>query len=193
MSYTWFTSDPHFGHQNIIKYCDRPFKDINHMNETIANNINERTATNDTLFSLGDWCFTGRAGGDNKPLYWEKRLNPKIVHIRGNHDKNNYLRGALECAIIKLSTYNVLLQHRPPQHPKEIPDFVDFVICGHVHQLYRHTWIKTDNDDCMIINVGVDAWNFYPVRMDEVIGFYEKHMRDAVSDRTYIVDNHTVK
>lgn len=34
----WVTSDTHFSHKNIIEYCNRPFKDIYHMNETLVKN-----------------------------------------------------------------------------------------------------------------------------------------------------------
>ena len=53
----WFTGDSHFNHTNIIKYTDRPFKDIYHMNETIIKNWNERVKDEDTVFHLGDFCF----------------------------------------------------------------------------------------------------------------------------------------
>lgn len=34
--HTFFTSDTHFGHANIINLCKRPFKDVNHMNEVLV-------------------------------------------------------------------------------------------------------------------------------------------------------------
>ena len=56
---TFFTSDTHFGHENIIKYCGRPFKDVEKMNERLIKNWNEVVKDTDTIFHLGDFSFRG--------------------------------------------------------------------------------------------------------------------------------------
>ena len=43
-SRVFFTSDTHFNHMNIISYCQRPFRDIHEMNETIIVNWNNAVA-----------------------------------------------------------------------------------------------------------------------------------------------------
>lgn len=53
----WFTSDTHFGHTNIIEYCNRPFSCIEEMNGKIINNINSKVKHNDILYHLGDFSF----------------------------------------------------------------------------------------------------------------------------------------
>lgn len=108
----FFTSDPHYAHQNIcggvtewvklprpyrdweqsdekglIKFCLdnglRPFPSLSKMNDTIVNNINDVVGENDVLFCLGDWAFGGK---ENIPLF-RKRLVCKNVHlVYGNHD-----------------------------------------------------------------------------------------------------------
>ena len=53
----WFTSDTHFGHENIIKYCKRPFKSLEHMNMEIIRRWNERVQPDDMVIFAGDFCF----------------------------------------------------------------------------------------------------------------------------------------
>lgn len=43
--HTFFTSDTHFGHANIINLCNRPFKDVNHMNDMLVENWNSVSLT----------------------------------------------------------------------------------------------------------------------------------------------------
>jgi calcineurin-like phosphoesterase family protein len=188
MSYIFVTSDMHWGHTGIIKYCKRPFKDVVDMNTTLAINWNQRINETDLVFHLGDWCFTGRSGLSNKAIYYEYLVNGKIIHIQGNHDANNSLKGALDVAIITIGNKQVMMQHRPPTNINEVPDFVNFVLCGHVHEKWKHMWLKKDDNlenDLMVINVGIDVWNFKPVRIDEILGYYNSNLNKKV-ERTYL-------
>lgn len=45
----WFTSDTHFGHENVLKFTDRPWETIWQMNDAIVDNINGRVAVDDEL------------------------------------------------------------------------------------------------------------------------------------------------
>lgn len=79
----WLTSDTHFGHTNIIKYCARPFENTDVMDATLIENWNKCVAPNDTVYHLGDFAW-GTIG------YWEKireQLNGDIILIIGNHDE----------------------------------------------------------------------------------------------------------
>jgi len=89
----WWTSDYHFSHFNIIRYCKRPFETAEEMNETIIKRHNERVKPDDTVFFLGDFIFKGgNEGGVDKYRQFEKRLNGKFIFIKGNHDRHNSLR-----------------------------------------------------------------------------------------------------
>ena len=53
----WFTSDTHFGHENMLRLCGRPWSTVGQMNEAMAANINSKVAADDELYILGDFSF----------------------------------------------------------------------------------------------------------------------------------------
>ena len=57
MSKTFFISDLHFNHENIIKYCNRPFPNVDKMNSSIINNWNSVVSKDDVVYFLGDFMF----------------------------------------------------------------------------------------------------------------------------------------
>ncbi len=81
----FFTSDTHFTHANIIRFCSRPFKNVEEMDETMIANWNRVVGENDIVFHLGDFCM----GGSTKWTNVLNRLNGKIYLIIGNHDMKN--------------------------------------------------------------------------------------------------------
>ena len=173
MSYTWFTSDMHFNHytseeRNILKYCSRPFSTVEEMNEKLIQNWNNRVGMEDTVYHVGDFCFKGGGCGKKSAQYWESLLNGKIIYVKGNHDVNNSTKSIMTCALLEFGNKIALCIHVPPTMRLEIPDFCDFVICGHVHEKWKVSWIE----DIPLINIGTDAWNYKPVRMDELLGYY---------------------
>lgn len=191
----YFTSDCHFGHANIIIYANRPFlgrndlipntniwvsekrkeKRCNEMNEEIIKRWNQKVKPEDLVYHLGDFSFKG----SNKALEWEGRLNGKIVHIVGNHDYNNGVKTLINVALMQFSNLEVLSQHHPPTIPREIPDYIDLVLCGHVHDHWKHKFI----DGIPVINIGQDVWNFTPVSIDSIYKYYNEIIRKKQSNR----------
>ena len=170
MAYDYFSADIHFGHSNIIGYCGRPYKDAEEMNAKIIANINERCTHEDTLYHVGDFLTYGRAKGvegmRNRAHEYEARIIPKVVHIRGNHDKQGKLRVPILGAFMQIGPLVAWVQHKPPVD--RMP--CDFYICGHVHEKWQSRLFHGK----IVINVGVDVWNYRPVRKDEIIALYER-------------------
>lgn len=83
MTNTWFTSDIHFSHKNIIKYCNRPFQSVDEMDRILIDNWNAVVGPNDHVYQLGDFCF----GKIDHILKISNRLNGIKHYIYGNHDK----------------------------------------------------------------------------------------------------------
>ena len=52
--------DLHFGHRNIIKYCNRPFKDVEDMTEKLIKNWNSVVGKNDIVYVDGDFALCGK-------------------------------------------------------------------------------------------------------------------------------------
>lgn len=91
MKQIWFTSDHHFGHENIIGHCHRPFTgpggkpDLEAMHRVLSERWNERVAPDDTVYYLGDFAMGPR---ELWPEYAENLHGRKIL-VRGNHDKGS--------------------------------------------------------------------------------------------------------
>ena len=125
----YFTSDTHFFHENIIKYCDRPFKSVDEMNEALVENWNAVVPYGAQVWHLGDFSFGGK---DNVDIV--RRLNGRINLVLGNHDRRDmqfyYDKGF--CRVydkpVLLNNF-IALSHEPLQWVQE-PMFNVF---GHVH------------------------------------------------------------
>src|SRR5574344_1137749 len=76
------TSDTHFSHTNIIKYCNRPFANAAEMNETLIKRWNSCVNPNDVVIHCGDFALDPSSDMDTIV----PRLNGRIVLILGNHD-----------------------------------------------------------------------------------------------------------
>lgn len=80
---TFFTSDTHFSHKNIIKYCNRPFASIEEMDVKMMTNWNNVVKPDDLVYHLGDVTF-----GNPENL----TLNGSKILIIGSHDDPKKLR-----------------------------------------------------------------------------------------------------
>lgn len=83
----YVTSDEHFEHDNIIRFCNRPFDNIDDMNDGIINNFNSVVNNNDTVIHLGDFLWKG----DFRKFI--KQFNGYHFFIKGNHES---FQGKLE-------------------------------------------------------------------------------------------------
>lgn len=159
-----FTSDHHFGHSNIIKYCSRPFTDVHHMNVEMTKKWNEAVRPDQTVFHLGDFSF------GHTPDYLD-RLNGNVILIRGNHDKIKdlqYFHEVHDLAEVIVGKQRVILCH----YRMDV-----------WNQSYRGAWHLHGHShgrlqprlDKKVIDIGVDSWKFSPVTFWEIEGVMEHH------------------
>lgn len=81
----WFTSDTHFGHANIIRYCNRPFSSVEQMDDELIRRWNTVVGPEDTVYHLGDFAFGRGAEGSARKA--AAKLHGKIHLVLGNHDE----------------------------------------------------------------------------------------------------------
>jgi calcineurin-like phosphoesterase family protein len=155
----YFTSDQHFDHINVIKYCDRPFKDIKTMNNTIIKNYNNIISNEDIVYMLGDFSLYGPTHKLAVEVFVQKLRGQKHL-ILGNHDRlspSQYLEIGFLSVHTTLILDDFILVHDPAL---SILDKSKICLCGHIHNLFK----RINN----VINVGVDVWDFNPVSIEEI-------------------------
>ena len=149
----WVISDTHFGHRNIIRYCNRPFDDELQMNEAMIERWNSVVKDGDIVYHLGDVYF-GESGRILHKLKGRKRL------VIGNHDvgKDQYLLRHFQkiMAWRMFPEYGLLLTH-VPVHPNSL-----FKVSKNVHGHIHNQLI----DDERYVNVSVEQINYTPVHIE---------------------------
>lgn len=159
----WFTADFHFGHFNIIRYCNRPFGNTQEMDDVVIERMNACAKPNDVLYFFGDFCM----GREEQVAAYRKRLACKTIHfIEGNHDKITRKRQQLFASWGVLSEVNVVKQR--------------IVLCHYAMRvwpyhaqgswhLYRHSHGNLPDEPLSFsMDVGVDTHDFHPWHFDEI-------------------------
>lgn len=191
----YFTSDTHFSHVNILKYCDRPFKDTDHMDEEIIRRWNETVKPEDTVFHLGDIAL----GPIATSLPKIARLNGRKIAILGNHDRpfmragkpdeedwwqryeevfervvhwqgqDLYIEGY---GYFRLSHFPYTGDHtEEDRHSGHRPvDDGLVLIHGHTHSTDKLTY---SNKGTVQIHVGQDAWDYRPVSLEQIFSLLD--------------------
>jgi len=80
----FYTADEHFGHRNIIQYCDRPFSSVEEMDREIIRRHNEVVKDGDTVIHAGDLGLASSIPRVYKDYI--SKLNGKHIFLRGSHD-----------------------------------------------------------------------------------------------------------
>lgn len=160
---TFFTADTHFGHDNIIKYCKRPFASSFEMDETLVSNWNAVVKPGDTVHHLGDFAF-GRAATGEYISKLAKRLHGSVHLIHGNHEKvargmKWFFASMKDYDEIEINGQRIVLFHygmRVWHH--------DYKGVWHLYG-HSHGLLPAMNKS---LDIGVDCWNFSPVSFEQL-------------------------
>lgn len=153
-------ADTHFGHENVIRYCDRPFESVEQMDKVLISNWNNIVRKDDLVWVLGDFVI----GSKDYTKYIIKSLNGRKKLVLGNHDRYKQAFYT-ECGFEFVSPYPVLidnfiiLSHAPLEFLNENCPF--FNIYGHVHNDQRYADL-TSNSAC----VSVERIGYKPIDLE---------------------------
>jgi calcineurin-like phosphoesterase family protein len=177
MANYFFTSDQHFDHENIIKFCNRPFSSVLEMNEAIIQRYNELVMPSDIVYHLGDFCFSQHADAYFRRLHGQKFL------IIGNHDRGKNIHklpwaNVYDLADVLINKRQIVLCHYAMRVWKGSSR-------GSWH-LYGHSHNGLKEPNSLSFDVGVDSWNYYPVSLDQIQAKMEwkKSYRELFSEIT---------
>ena len=166
----WLTSDLHFWHKNIIKYCTRPYKSVEKMNRCLIDKWNAKVDKEDHIFVLGDFSLERNP---EKLKSIVNKLNGVKHLVLGNHDElkpDQYLKIGFTSVHTSLwlpyKDKMIYLAHDPAV--KTALKKEDILFHGHVHKLWK---VQPENN---LINVGVDVWDGYPVLLENALALLQE-------------------
>lgn len=176
MTELFFTADWHLFHNNIIKYCNRPVKDIKKMHQYIIAKHNELVKPEDTLWYLGDISLISSeyVGKIRKCV---NRFNGTKHLVLGNHDiwkATSYEKAGFSTVHTVMwfehDGIKFYLAHDPAIYTTIENEPNSVLLCGHIHQLFQHLLPNK-----RVINVGIDAWDFKPVSYVTILNLLKKY------------------
>lgn len=197
----YFTSDWHIGHENVLRYDQRPFDDLDEMHKTLVNNFNQYVPKHGITYFLGDMGLCSH--GLLKSIV--DQLNGTKVLILGNHDNNVYsmynagFDVVVQKAEISITKQRVTLSHCPLRgvyrentegmrgakkgdfwHREEdyamrysFPDEGQFHLHGHIHSPNRG---KSKKIEGFQYDVGVVANKYKPVSISQIESWIMKSL-----------------
>jgi calcineurin-like phosphoesterase family protein len=180
----------HFGHANILEFCNRPFKNVEEMNYKLIENWNKKVPQDGIVFHLGDFAWGGYP-------FWKNirsQLNGEIILIKGNHDEKNMTATAanelfkyvapqmkirVEGRAVYLNHYPFLCYAGTYRDPKGLV----YNAFGHVHSGPVAKGLDIDRLSMLFptqYDVGVDNNNYEPISWTE---FNEKISKQLLKSK----------
>lgn len=164
----FFTSDTHFGHANIMTYCNRPFANVEEMDKILIENWNSVVPKDGIVWHLGDFCLGPKQSERISEIV--HKLNGRIKLVLGNHDHHSvdfYYKAGFNRVYDRKVIINdyIVLSHEPMLFLNNNCPFIN--LFGHVHDSNAsETWTKTGGCMC------VERHDYKPVCWTEI----EKHL-----------------
>lgn len=189
----FFTSDTHFFHQNIIKYCNRPFNSLEEMHMFLISYWNKRISKKDRVYHLGDLSLAS-AESSREVI---QKLNGKIYLCCGSHDRRmRYCRDLFEdlqeSYLININAFPKIIKAGEGGYIKYthktyqkifLSHYCHLVwpysqhgswhLFGHSHgTLNEYAEQESKRRNTLLLDVGVDSHDFKPWSLKEIVDRY---------------------
>lgn len=181
MAEKFFTSDLHFFHKNIVKYCNRPWS-VEGQTEELIKRWNSKVGMFDEVYCLGDFAFTNKIDETEVLI---RRLNGDITFVRGNHDDKRLwkdlsrrgipnLSGVHDYYELKIDRNKICMSHYPMAVWNNC-HHGSWMLHGHSHGSYR--------GNGKILDVGIDNHpDFQVFSYDEV--------KEYMANQEFVANDH---
>jgi calcineurin-like phosphoesterase family protein len=147
----YFIADTHFDHGNIRIFCNRPFSNLSEMNDSMIDNWNRTVTDDDTVFILGDFCWSS----GQRYLEFARKLKGKKILILGNHDFNRLpedwagcFEAVYERLEIWIGTTQIVLDHYPMREWNGMQRG-SYQLHGHAHNNDQRVYHKNQLNVCV--------------------------------------------
>lgn len=181
----YFSSDSHFDHFNITKYCHRPFESRGEMNNALIANWNSVVPEDGIVVHCGDFMLPHKTSDKEYKKIWDKLNFKLLVLCRGNHDRidcGTYVYGdktvkVVDIAMVEVESIKIMACHYPLlSYP------ADYQVFGHIHTLYDGTCYGIDGDVTTKLrktqyDVGVDQNNYTPVSYWQLVDIFRNRAK----------------
>ena len=168
----FFSADTHFGHANIIRFCNRPFGTVEEMDEALVANWNGRVGGNDTVYFLGDLFFRA---SDDRVRDILGRLKGRKHLVIGNHD-SSWMKGDLvDRHFVEAANYldvSVGGRHLVMCHYPMLcwgGEGKSWMIHGHIHNNRHMDYWPLLQVREHVLNAGVEINGYVPVTFEELL------------------------
>ena len=179
----FLTSDSHYGHFNICKYCHRPFQSRSEMDQTLIKNWNAVVPEDGIVVHCGDFMLPHNEDIKEYNKYLNQ-LHGRVLLLRGKHDRasldwvSDKLIAVRDQAMIVVDGVKIFAQHYPCAAFNG-----DYHVYGHIHTLADGTCYGIDGDVTKVMrkntyDVGVDQNGYTPVSYWQLCDIFRKKMNN---------------
>ncbi len=171
---TYLISDLHFDHENVIEYCNRPFADVEDMNQTLLTNWNRVVSEDDEVIFGGDLTISGSVSAF---LEWIDQLQGEIIFLVGNHDdvvfRNLDRVHIYDHYQLQYGDYEFYCTHRPEDIPR---NWSGWGIHGHHHNNHLEEFPFLDPKSRRV-NISVEVLSYEPIHIETLVQYLEQGTR----------------